>query len=861
MPTTVNGVGTRYFGRKNRSTRTDACRHCGRLADLESFDTRLWFVILFIPVIPLGRKRVIDSCSLCGLHVALDAGSYALAREEQIIQAVKRFRDAPSVNNALQGHATLVAFDDREKAATLRRDALARYPGRTDMLVGFAKTLDDHAARDLALPLYESALRLESDLPSARVGIAAKRMEEGRLDDARTMLAFLEAPGASRKHSLDPLRTLAEHFQQQGRHAEALAIAEYLLRAIPALGQQQEFRAFVRKSEKAQGTLHSILPARRRRSFLGLFGFGNNTGYARWQVRTALVATVVLLVAAGLALSNEYFRRNRTIFVLNATGFDLQVQLDDTAPKTFSGLGRLVAGEGHHRISLTGPVQETHEVDLHTSYGDRWFKKPVWVLNPGKEAVILESTIYYAANRIPSESRLVVGEPFMFRPNVDYAFEPPPESLKVPAGQKGHTAKTALEWILHDEDRVFESMLKRDRSAAFAFAERRLLRRQGDDDLLEAYLGAALPSDMPRLAAFLKSGLDRRPVVVPWHRSFQRVLEYQGKGAELESLYDRMLDVEPGNASLLYLMGLVERDWEKQESLLRRSTVADPRLAWPWLSLGIRACSAARWDEAVACLLKARELEMNVERISDPLQTARLGSGAALDIVAEMRVALQAQPADLTALTPMIEALAAAGQAEKIDAEINAWQNHAVSIVPPGAIATVRALGFYLAGKLKECADRCQSIPPLRFGRLNLYAVLGAKNSNDVLAEKSFTPVLDDPEAALRICLALFLDDQPNEAARWLDRACSVERGVPESLRRVHVLLRQPEPPPVATFDRLNVNVDAKALALAILAQRFPLSAREYLAAAARFNVRRRPPYWLIRRAIERGEKPASRPK
>lgn len=62
MPTTVNGVGTHYYGRKNRAARISVCRACGRQGMLESYDTRLWFVIVFIPIIPLGRKRIIDQC-------------------------------------------------------------------------------------------------------------------------------------------------------------------------------------------------------------------------------------------------------------------------------------------------------------------------------------------------------------------------------------------------------------------------------------------------------------------------------------------------------------------------------------------------------------------------------------------------------------------------------------------------------------------------------------------------------------------------------------------------------------------------------------------------------------------------------
>ena len=76
MPTTINGVGTHYYGKKNASVRAGACRSCGRVSNLESYDTRLFVVIVFIPVIPLGRKRIIDSCPFCRRHFVANQGEY-----------------------------------------------------------------------------------------------------------------------------------------------------------------------------------------------------------------------------------------------------------------------------------------------------------------------------------------------------------------------------------------------------------------------------------------------------------------------------------------------------------------------------------------------------------------------------------------------------------------------------------------------------------------------------------------------------------------------------------------------------------------------------------------------------------------
>lgn len=65
MPYVVNGVGTWHYGKKGRVRITDVCRHCGRTTTLESYETREYFVVLFIPILPLRRFRILDSCSAC----------------------------------------------------------------------------------------------------------------------------------------------------------------------------------------------------------------------------------------------------------------------------------------------------------------------------------------------------------------------------------------------------------------------------------------------------------------------------------------------------------------------------------------------------------------------------------------------------------------------------------------------------------------------------------------------------------------------------------------------------------------------------------------------------------------------------
>ena len=52
MPFVVNGVGTWQYGKRNVHRLRAACGQCGAVADLESYDTTLYIVVFYVPVLP-----------------------------------------------------------------------------------------------------------------------------------------------------------------------------------------------------------------------------------------------------------------------------------------------------------------------------------------------------------------------------------------------------------------------------------------------------------------------------------------------------------------------------------------------------------------------------------------------------------------------------------------------------------------------------------------------------------------------------------------------------------------------------------------------------------------------------------------
>ena len=128
MPQTVNGIGTHYYGKKNATTRHAVCQSCGAETELQTYDTRLWFVVVFIPVIPLGRKKIIDFCPYCQRHWAANEHEWEMSKQLGVSGAMERYRNDPTPEAALDAHGYLVSYRQNEEAEELRKECLERFP-------------------------------------------------------------------------------------------------------------------------------------------------------------------------------------------------------------------------------------------------------------------------------------------------------------------------------------------------------------------------------------------------------------------------------------------------------------------------------------------------------------------------------------------------------------------------------------------------------------------------------------------------------------------------------------------------------------------------------------------------------------
>lgn len=858
MPVTYNGVGTHYYGKKNFQSRPGVCRQCGRSVTLSSYDTRLWFVIVFIPVIPIGRKRIIDACSACRRHYVLDLRKWETARQLEVSGALEKFRSDPTPDTAIQAHRQLLAFHQTAEAADLQKMMVETFPDNARIYAYLGAAWTEFGRTNEADEFFAKALALRPDMPEARIGVASAYIRGKRLDEARKLLDFMEKPGVGQLYALAPLEQLALAYQQMGRHEEALALFGRLLAELPNISQHKGFRKAVQKSETALKQRNSILP-KRKFSWRGLFqpslspqpSFGGGSISARKLL--IILGGAAALVSIALALSNENIRRHRKLYVANAFGRELHLEISGIGPvKLERGFNQVNLPEGHYTAKFTGPIWEEVGVDIRDSYFDRWAGKPLWLLNPGGAAILMFERVTYSANPPPAYFTFEYGKNFQLFSRIDHPFEPMPHSVTLPSGTSEETL-TGLDLFREKPISAFYALERaRRKPEAVSLAEWDLRLKPDDKEMLEAYTASVTQkAELARLDAFLGAGLSNRPVNIEWHRSYQDIHLSQSNGVKLISLYEGMLKAEPENSALLYLRGRICGDRAEGRDFFKRAFAADETNPYPIYALAHEQASLGHWDLAKPLLTRVVELRPDDLRFRDDWKTVCIAVGKPDEAEQVYRAELKREPGNWKPAYSLCDVLVAEGKREEAQQVIS----NVVRIVrfrDAEAAEEIRQGGlnryYYAVGDFAalEKAARTQHDEA---GKTALFSALIEQNRVEEAVKIYPMDKISNPHFLLAVSLAWRVAGKTDEAEKWLAPVLkSFRSGGADSLRAAN-LLEGKVAPTQSALDDVGLPSQFKAVLIAYLAATHPERRDELNALSQRLMVDRFFPYHLVKRA------------
>lgn len=857
MPTTYNGVGTHYYGKKNLHKRNAPCPHCGQQVELTSYDTRLWVVFIFIPIFPLGRKRILDQCPACTRHFAVEAEKWETAKQLELSGAQDKYRSSQSADDAIALHQQFMNFHQFEPAAEFRTEMKAKFADNAKVHAYLGSVLEHFGKDDEAAGFFARAFELRPDLPEARIGVARAHMQAGRTDEARTLLDFLEKPGAAQLYSLEPIDQLSRVYQNAGKHEDALALFAIIQRELPHIAEQKWFRKLVEKSEKALGRSASQLP-KQKFSLRRLFsGGGAAPGQPQANARTLLAIGIFLaLFVLGFAISNEYIRRNRVLYVVNAFNQPATVRIaGGGSVDHFRGVQQLTLKEGTYHAVVSGPVTEEFDFTVHAGYFDRWFGDTLWLLNVGGKAALVQTVAVYRQDPEPASIYIRFGKSFETFADITHPFKELPSSVKVDRGG----TKTLSKLEVHDGEAVDVCSFlvgRGEESQALDFAEASLKAEPEDEYMLRLYAGIGMKlRQTNRLDAFLKAGLAARPVRIEWHRVYQNLHDKPASRPALTAEYQKQLSADPGNAALLYLCGRLEPDRAKSHDYFTRAATADPSNAYPQFALGFERMTSGEWPAAHDHFERAIKLRPKDQGFLQWLTLSRFATGDTAGLEKDAKAMLKRDPSDFGAAVQLVLALAVQDRRADADAAVNQFRSAAqgrFASRAPALTATLQCHLLYAFGDFAGLEKTSRTIPRDSHGFL-VQALLEEGRPADAL--KSAAKQDDSDEKAifdLAVALSFRQAGDAQQAEHYLAKGReALAQGNEDSVKASELLGRGVAGVTAEQLRDVTLPPQLKAAIAANLAALPSPNRAAFATLATSLNVDRTFPYHLIRRTTD----------
>jgi tetratricopeptide (TPR) repeat protein len=631
MPTTVNGIGTHYYGKSDIVTRHGFCQACKRMSTLTSYSTGLYAVVIFIPIIPLGRKRIMDQCAACSRHYVIPLKKYEAARDAAYAEA-DRLLAAPSTDEpgCLRALGLIAQYRDPRRVGPAIDTLAKRFPnsGKTSQMIG--EVLRHMSQFNDAEAWLRKSLAQEENAET-RESVAEFEIARGQLDTAiETMRPVIEAGGpVAARASL----TLAEALRAEGRHREAM---EWMSQ-VPMTDAQQS-PELTKRLEKARTDSEKHLqrmqvePEKYVVSGDGKVVQRKVDPYRKVKWAAAAAAAVVLAYIGTCV----YFTSHQRVFLISGAPRPYTAMIGGTSYQLQPGeMRKVYVPLGKIEFAIADPMyfgtvtQQTPGVLEYTkSFLARPFNGDVVIVNPdGLAAIEAADVIYAPANwNIQNPApELLVGQTSYVRKNVDYAFETLPAELSMKETERQKTVKSiALASRVSATDVIQHLASGTDVAALRAYAEQLAAWPMDGSTASTAAMALASPE---RRSAILAAQAAVRPVITHAHRLYQEDVARHDPTRDLAAEYRALAEAEPNNSTLVYLQGRASHDRDTALRCYRRAQQLPTPEPMAFVAEAYQLMASAEYADAIDALDRAKDVPALLDQRRVMLFTCYAGAG------------------------------------------------------------------------------------------------------------------------------------------------------------------------------------------------------------------------------------------
>lgn len=264
MPFTFFGIGTKYLGKKNFELRAGMCQKCNKLNYLKSYEADLYVVLLYIPIVPLGSKIILDHCANCSNHKIMPLEEWSRLKGAADLKGseVENKITPDDPKTAIEKLENFYVMGQRLEAIEMTANMKIKFANNAEAQIylgGYYESLGNIEEADAC---FERALSVEPDNKEARRAVAIGCIHKNDLKRAQSLLSFMECKCP--EQDPDTLFVLASALQKNGNYREAYSYYQIVARDFPQFAREdKEFKRNVRKTEKILDEDYSILPGKK----------------------------------------------------------------------------------------------------------------------------------------------------------------------------------------------------------------------------------------------------------------------------------------------------------------------------------------------------------------------------------------------------------------------------------------------------------------------------------------------------------------------------------------------------------------------------------------------------------------------
>lgn len=849
MPHVINGVGTWYVGKGKLFSRMGTCPNCHGFTQLETYETFNAFVILYIPVFPLGRVKVIEQCSHCKRHQRLPLKQWELVKAESIKEARELAAKAGEDRaNALAIVQIAFSLHDPATFAELVPLVEKQAEGDAEILEAISDGYFRYGFDAEGITALKKAARL-ADNSELYEKLGMRQLSCGNPDEGWPLVKhFLTSP---RRDPIGTLYLAVESYLATGRADEASQILDQIASAYPGSAGEKDFKRYRRSVDAARRTGRPILSTVVRAHGVGKPIKGDIRG--RWL----FFLWPSLAMLGFLAYAIHAYNVGRSCDVRLVSG------LTRPCVMTINGEEYKVAAYGERTVNVpTGDVTVTVKgaglrIPDQTVHIERnWFTAPfdntARVINPDRVSVLVREEMEYVpvSSMSGRESRYSIwqGQNYYEFPDVDYAFETPPSSIKL-ARDKSVTKVHVSQYDQHDAAHRIQLVVSEvGPEEGMAMAVRGFDAEPDNATYLELKMMTLPPQEASN---FLRPYLNERPVMINAHLQY---LDRRRKTESLEELraeYKGFLEKEPENEALKYLLACVTTKAEESERLLKEALSSKEAGPHAGLHLGLALASRGEFAEALETLDHTFPLESLKEQIDAARVECYSALGRHQDGLNLLRGNMNTAQSNYFSAYAEVYLTQMAAGADAARETIRAWRSKlrdagsAPTEVSQFEQAATAQLD-YVAGDSKayiESAEKPEEADPI--------ALVLAGRYEDAIDHGDMQSSSEQGNVRLMASLACHLKGDASKSRKFLRSACRAYKTGDYEHRMAAAWLSRSRTPGAGDIAGLYLPTVDKRLITASLAVQLPERREECLSVLRKLNYDHRPPFLMLSTVCE----------